>query len=511
MKNIAIIFGFLVFFILSASGNIDSIDATTHLYLAKQIVNNHRIDFGHDAMAKHMVSNANQRNNNYYPIYNFGYALLLIPGVVLSNVLHSYYHVTPSSFPSKPDYIMTWYINIFNGFVLLLIYFTLKKLLYDLFALKQIKHLDLFMLAAFFSSNLIIQAHQEFVHLLFTLLACLAYEQLVHFVRTKKTICIVLFSLLFTCIAASYNTTFLFLIPAFTLLYLLLSKNIWHQKKEFVFYILSYLPALIVQLIWNYVRFGNMFLTGYHGRVEGIYIFNIVEICKHLIGMTVMGNKGLFVYSPFLIISFWFVFSQYKSNNKNIKAFCLFYITLALTYFLAYSPVIFWHGDSAYGPRYLTPLVVFGVIPFILFMNQLTNKAIALFVACIFVFGILVQIPGILIPHFTYRFITKTVCTSSERWYYDPRCSQILVGWAQLLKRETKETPFIFQNGPLIVDRYPNPLKPFKTIYPDPLFDARSQYKTRDYKPSEELLNNIYAFTLDLWWIKLHYYKNILP
>ncbi|OGK62551.1 hypothetical protein A2334_05960 [Candidatus Roizmanbacteria bacterium RIFOXYB2_FULL_38_10] len=501
----------LLFFILTASGNIDSIDATTHLYLAKQIVTQSRIDFGKDVIGSQMVAQSDPKTGNYYPIYNFGYAVLLIPAVLLSNSIRTLLHTSPSLFPQQPDWIMTAYLNLFNGVVLILIGYMIRRFVYQLVRDRSEK-INIFMLVGIFASNLIIQGHQQFAHLLFSLFVLLALDQLTQYAHHNRAINIILFSLAFAAVAASYNTTFIFLIPALLIYYVFASEKKQRNVYQTLKLGLSFLPAIAVQGIWNYLRYGNPLLTGYLQRAEAIYVFNIGEMIKHLYGMTIGPNKGLLIYSPILFFSYLYCLKNMKTKNKSVRSLIVFFLTLTVSYLLGYSPVTFWHGDSAYGPRYLTPLVVVGLVFFILFMQETKTKMAKIIITLFIFFGVLVQIPGLLIPHFTYRFISKQTCVGSERWYYDFRCAPFLVGWAQLLKRETKETPLIFkgdQSDKIVTDKYPNPLTPFKTIYPDPFFDRFSSLKTSRYKVSEDLFNCIYAFTLDMWWIKKYYYANI--
>lgn len=509
MRKFTLVIILSLFFFLTASGNIDSIDATSHIYLSKQMVEKGRIDFGKDKLAQKMVAGQNIVNRNYYIVYNFGYALFFIPGVVLSNVIRHLLHTPPSLFPAQPDYILTWYANLFNGAVMIATAFTMNKI-FKRIDYKEKSNNWFFMLLLVMGTNMVVQGHHQFAHPLFTLCTVLSFWKLWDYKEKQKITDLILFACLFALTASVYNMTFVLLIIPFLVFYLYPSSSKKGFSKSTIYLLFTFLPALTVQLIWNYLRFGHPFLTGYMELGFKIYELNPVENIKNFIAMTLGPNKGLFFNNPILFVSYIVAIRHSLKKTSPYKTYSLFYLALSLCYFANYTLATIWHGESTYGPRYLFILVVFG-IPFILKTWRQTKQTVRVIMIVLLVFGILIQIPGLLIPHFSFPHISKPYCLKSDYRYFDPRCSPAVVGWAQLIKRETKETMTVYKKSSdtILTDKYPNPLVPFKTIYPDPFFDAFSKYKTKTYRINEDLFNCIYAFTIDLWWVKQNYYRNI--
>lgn len=511
MRQGFLLFSCMFFFIVTASGNIDSIDATTHMYLAKQIIQERRIDFGKGKLADQMVAHENPQNHNRYILYNFGYALFLVPGVLLSDGIRSLMHAAPSSFPSQYDWIYIWYADALNAITITLLLFCIYKITILVApSLSEKKWLPLVLAASLFATNMVIQGHHHFAHPLFTLFTSLSFIAVYKYVKNRALKYLGIFSLCFTIAASMYNATFvLFVIPFMALL---LSLSLPRERiKNIVYLLLALIPSVAIQLGWNYMRFENILFSGYTEMGFKLFEVNPVENVKHFIAMTLGPNLGLLFNNPILIISYILAIRSLFSKKRLLRSYSLFFLVLSGCYLINYSLASIWHGESTYGPRYLFPLVPFGIVLFLLYASEIKTKFQATLILCLLSMGIFIQIPGLLIPHFTFPLISKPFCIQPQYRYFDLRCSPAVVGWAHLIKREIKTSALIFKNGPLITDRYPNPLISFKTIYPDPFFDVFSKYKTSRYKVSEDLLNNIYAFSPDIWWIKLQYYKNIVP
>ncbi len=507
MRKFTFVIILSLFFLLTASGNIDSIDATSHMYLAKQIVLKGRIDYGKDKLARKMVASYNKKDGNYYIVYNFGYALFFIPGVMLSEGIRYLFAAPSSAFPAQYDYIYTWYANLFNGAVITAICLLAYKILRRFNGNKGDNEFGL-LLASVFGTNLVIQGHHQFAHPIFTLFSMLAFWKLWDYGEKGKRTDLVWFSFLLAVTASLYNTTFVLLFPAFAVFYYFLLQKNKNRIQALAIVLSTFIPAVMVQLFWNYLRYGNPLLSGYMELGFKVYELNPVENVKNLIGMTIGPNKGLLFNNPVLVVSYFVAVKETLKKESKFRSYSVFYLLLTAAYLLNYSFATIWHGESTYGPRYLFVLVPFG-LPFMFLYWKQSNSLAKAIIPALIAIGVFIQIPGMLIPHFTFPHISKPYCIKPDYRYFDPRCSPPLVGWAQLMKRETKETPLVFKDGPLLTRKYPNPLTPFRTIYPDPLYDRFSAYKTKDYPVDEELINPLYAFTLDFWWLKQMYYVNI--
>lgn len=513
---------FLVFF-LSASGNIDSIDANTHIFLARKILNQGRIYFERQENdILHMPVALNSKDGNYYPFYNPGYAFLQMPGIIASQTIRRILDVKVPDFPIQPDWIITAYANILNGIAVALIGMLIYRLSIEFKPeLESDNKLPFIIILLILSTNLFVEGHSHFVHPFFTLFLLSCFWQLHGYLKHKQPKYLVLFSLFFLFVGSLYNVTFVLLIPSFlayTLAYCPL-KAFVHKGRErrtclgtTALIMAATLPAFFLQLTWNYLRFGNVLSMGYFDVGMKLYDFSLPVMAKNAFGLLFSLNKGFFIHNVVLVFAVVFVLRD-LIRNKGEKRLNWFISALFLAYLAGYIPYTYWHGDEAYGPRFLTPLIPWGILVIILNIRSFGTTLGKVVLGTAITAGVFIQIPGILIPNFSIIYLAPSNCPQYDRRYFDWRCSSVKVGWSHLIRRRIKETLIVTASNKntknAIALAYPNPPKPFRTIYPDPLFDRLSPYKTASYTPDKKMAGDIYSFVIDIWWIKNRLYKNI--
>lgn len=491
---------FLTFF-FTLSGNIDSIDANTNIFLARKIVYENKIYFEKNENKLGMPVYYDKANERYYSVYNPGFALLQIPGQLIDRVIRHTLNAPIPNYPFEPNIILTLYSNILNTIIVPLIGVVIYKIVLLIsrkkaLSLKQVLLIVLLVL----STNLFVQGHHNFSHPLFTLLFLYSFYHLHKYLRDNSRSNLIYFSICFLLNALSYNATFVLLIPSiFIYSYLL-------RKKVLPIFI-ALLPAILSQLIWNYVRFGNPIKTGYIEIGFNIFDFNIFNVLMKLYGLTFAPSKGFFIYNPIILIVL--VFLPYLFTKKT-KALTIFFVTLLLSYLANYSISTIWHGEATYGPRYFTPVVPIGLVVFFLNLGYFKKQIHTVLIMLIIFIGITIQIPGILIPPFAFPYLSPSNCTNfNHSYFYNWSCSPVKVGWSHIIKRRTRETIIaitIDKKENVLTNKYPNPIRPFRTTYNDPLFNVISQYKTSN---NAQIIGDIYSFIYDIWWIKGMLYKNI--
>jgi hypothetical protein len=111
------------------------------------------------------------------------------------------------------------------------------------------------------------------------------------------------------------------------------------------------LPFVILDLWYNWVRFGTLLASGHKETVFGYAIW------KGALGLTISPGKGLLWYSPV-------IFLLVLAGPRFFRRFPTLTVAMAagvLGFVLLYGYVTYWHGDPAWGPRYL-----YGVLPFLI-------------------------------------------------------------------------------------------------------------------------------------------------
>ena len=116
-------------------------------------------------------------------------------------------------------------------------------------------------------------------------------------------------------------------------------------------------PFLAVLCWYNFVRFGSVFEAGYNQWARARNIDNFSgSLWLGLLGETVSPGKGALLYSPVLVLAvvgapFFFYW------KRRTASFC---VATTVLYLVLFGRYVAWHGDVAWGPRYLTFLMPLG-------------------------------------------------------------------------------------------------------------------------------------------------------
>jgi hypothetical protein len=167
-----------------------------------------------------------------------------------------------------------------------------------------------------------------------------------------------------------------------------IKKVLWDSVKFF----LVFLPFIGVSLWYNHYRFGSIFETGYQliaGRT-GVDFFTGTPLLKGLSGFLISPGKGFFYYSPIALLFFFSI----RAFMKRHRGLGISFIFIIVSYLLFLSKNIYWHGDWAWGPRYIFVLTPFFIIPIVEILETdiwKKKKLLKLVVYCIFVVSFIIQ------------------------------------------------------------------------------------------------------------------------
>ncbi|MGH2448882.1 MAG: ArnT family glycosyltransferase [Chloroflexota bacterium] len=124
-------------------------------------------------------------------------------------------------------------------------------------------------------------------------------------------------------------------------------------KGDWVVYALSALPFILFVLWWNVARFGSPFDTGMPNDTFG------EPIWTGFFGLTISPGKGILWYVPEILLLPWAIRSFYSQHRQLTWLFG----ALVIVPLLFYSFVQYWHGDPAWGPRYLYTSLPYLILP----------------------------------------------------------------------------------------------------------------------------------------------------
>lgn len=131
--------------------------------------------------------------------------------------------------------------------------------------------------------------------------------------------------------------------------------------NDLLLFCLALSPFLLIIAWYNFIRFGSPLETGYGLQAERLNLdfFTGTPLLTGLAGFLTSPGKGFFFYSPIALLYF-FSLKPFVRRHPGLAG-C--FIMTVMTYLLFMSKNVYWHGDSAWGPRYLFVATPYLIIP----------------------------------------------------------------------------------------------------------------------------------------------------
>jgi 4-amino-4-deoxy-L-arabinose transferase-like glycosyltransferase len=152
--------------------------------------------------------------------------------------------------------------------------------------------------------------------------------------------------------------------------------------------------AGVLVLSYNWFRFGSFFEFGYH-EVAWNY-----PPLMGLYGLLFSPGKGVLFYSPLLVLSSVGLLFFWRWHRFET----LLILFLWLSYLAFYAPYNFWTGGFNWGPRFLMPVVPLAILPLGCILERDSLRGGRHLFYGLFLLGVLVQLPAILVDHSRYLF-----------------------------------------------------------------------------------------------------------
>jgi len=221
--------------------------------------------------------------------------------------------------------------------------------------------------------------------------------------NNKKSLIIGGFSFGFLVLIRISNLIYL---PILIFFILLNNKPIKRNKiKNLLFFLMFIIVFLSIILFLNYIRFGNIFESGYGGDKSVKFNLGIIpgNIFSLLFTFDVIEHgKGIFIYNPILLIGILGYFNFFKIHKKE----SLLFLGIIITNLCFYASFIGYHGDWSWGPRYLVIALPFYLLP--LFTLPRKNLIIKTFLILLIVTSFFIQLTSVLQNDYEYLQITAS-------------------------------------------------------------------------------------------------------
>ena len=217
---------------------------------------------------------------------------------------------------------------------------------------------------------------------------------------------------------------FVAFLPLYAWLKLRFEPNVCCRKRllDWIAFLAPLAVAATFIVIWNWLRYGNPFNTGYLPEES----FSAVW-WQGILGLTISPGKGLIWYAPvfFLLPAVW---PQFHSRHREIS---LLIITLLVGNVLLFGKWFMWHGGDCWGPRFLVPLLPLLVMPLI---ETSKNPRLHIPALALTLIGFTIQLPGVFVPFGLYRELleTKGIPIYATESFFNLGLSPLVLSWSLL-------------------------------------------------------------------------------
>jgi hypothetical protein len=256
-----------------------------------------------------------------------------------------------------------------------------------------------------------------------------------------------------------------------------------------------FLPFMALNLWYNYYRFGSIFETAYQSIATrtGIDFFFGTPLLTGLSGFLISPGKGFFYYSPVAIFFFFGIKSFFKKHLE--LAIC--FILIILSYLLFLSKNIYWHGDWAWGPRYLLVITPFFIIPIAELFDPdiwLKRKVLKPLIYLIIFTSLIIQVAAISVDFNKYFVNLKSL---DKARFIDVRADGI-----QPIVELPVETYFTWHSSPLLAQ--------FRSIYEigKGVKDYRYLKPPDNATPDEKYRAHPVFNVFDFWWLYIYFWED---
>lgn len=461
-----------------SSGIIDSQDGFQYVEVARNIYYNGEPTgplYKYDTRENIFMAVHEGKDGKSYSNVGLGFSLAMVPAVALTDLIYKIYGVSPPvNFPLENDWLILLTTSFTNSFFGALLGITLFLFLFELGLTK--KQGLLVSMIGMFTTNLLVYTKYAFAHMMFVSCLFLAFYLVRRHFQTGRFIFLITSGISYGLMVISYNQTFVLTIPPLLIYFVLLSK----PKLKFLLgrQVFSYLKKILIKLlVFSFAVLIFFLLYIWYEDLRSGATQNLsspVVLAKRglnplknlpvgvfiegVFGQLLSPGRSFFLYSPIilLILIFWHKLKEVSLKVKKtilpeLVVFLIFFFIYILFFASQYSAgsgeqgiAGLWHGESSWGPRYLLPLIPFGLL-IVGYIYIRLSKWQKLFVALPLLFiGLYVQLLGSIMPYqIKYHdlqdkfFVNSTEYTNFTYSNLIPRFSPVFMMSKKLFKLAT--------------------------------------------------------------------------
>jgi len=418
-----LLFIYLFYLILALTiqpGRLYTVDGIARYNLTKSIVDYHTITLDH-FNGPGVFKN---REGHLYTFYGFGQSVFLIPFYLTGKVASSALGILGISGERKKD-IIEGAGSLLNAFTIPLICIFLSLLAWEL----GFNRKTAFILgtAYFLATPIIVHSRDSFDFIQASLLVVSSVYFLLRYRRSLNVIHLVASAFLLGFAFCTRYTTSLYL-PGFLFLLWRLEKGKFLRKS--LVWISTLIPWGVVLLLYNYIRTGSMFKTGYE---FGLFKMGKYSTLEALAGLLFSPGSGLFVLAPFLILLVLVFKRFYTNRSKAILLFTL-YIFMADVLFIAFFWNFTWMGGWSWGPRLILIPLPFLLLPLGEIIEDRGGGFAKKILVILLIVSFFIQIPAVFTNYGWSHMYAHINYSNKNTLYWSLTQSMPVIQWKGLAK-----------------------------------------------------------------------------
>jgi hypothetical protein len=201
--------------------------------------------------------------------------------------------------------------------------------------------------------------------------------------------------------------------------------------KQLISFVTPVVLFFLLNQYVNYQKFGSWLSMGYNP--SGEFGFSIQNILTALAGNLISPGRGIFLYFPLSVLSFWGLRRLFREDRFAAWIF----LTFILGSLLLYSTWKDWGAGISWGPRFFIPIIPYLAVLGFLGIGLIQKNARqykTILISGLIILGWIVALQGLLFNFLEFYANLDLPQQVIPQGYYNfaPENSPIMMGWSQI-------------------------------------------------------------------------------